>query len=59
MNIGYLDWALPDQLVFSTISALLRVSNNNQTYGEQATTAISTFISQTIEKIHNSSCKLK
>ncbi len=56
-STSLLDWALPDQLVFSTISALLRVSNENSTYGEQATAAIFSFISEMVERTHSSTCK--
>jgi len=56
-TIPTLDWALPDQLVFSTISALLRISNEHPAYGEQATLAIFSFVSQAIQKIHTSTCK--
>jgi len=52
------DWALPDQLVFSTVSALLRVSNDHPNYGVQATSAIFDFTFQTIARIHSSTCKL-
>lgn len=53
----FIDWALPDQLVFSTISALLRVSNESP-YSEQATAAIYSFISEMVERAHSSTCKL-
>jgi phosphatidylinositol 4-kinase A len=52
-----LDWALPDQLVFSTVSALLRLSSSHVLYAEQATSAICAFISQTVNKIEASSGK--
>jgi phosphatidylinositol 4-kinase len=45
------DWALPDQLVYSTVSALLRLSSSHPEYTRQATTAICSFISQTVEAI--------
>jgi hypothetical protein len=52
-----LDWALPDQLVFSTVSALLRLSSSHLQYAEQATSAISTFIALMVKTIGTSSGK--
>jgi hypothetical protein len=49
-----LDWALPDQLVFSTVSALLRLSSSHPQYAEQATSAICDFIAKTVKKIETS-----
>jgi phosphatidylinositol 4-kinase len=46
-----LEWALPDQLVFSTVSALLRISNSHPQYRELSATAINAFISLAAEKI--------
>ncbi|KAF9526949.1 hypothetical protein CPB83DRAFT_856867 [Crepidotus variabilis] len=54
-SVSWDDWAFPDQLVFSTISALLRISNENISYGDHATKAIFAFVSNTIDRIHNSS----
>ncbi|TFK42384.1 hypothetical protein BDQ12DRAFT_676115 [Crucibulum laeve] len=54
-SLSWQDWALPDQVVYSTVSALLRISSNNPEYGERATSAIFAYISQTIEKIQTSS----
>ena len=51
----YLDWALPDQLVFSTVSALLRLSGSHLQYAEQATSTICDFIEQTVTEIGSSS----
>ncbi|KAH7923479.1 hypothetical protein BV22DRAFT_1036261 [Leucogyrophana mollusca] len=48
------EWALPDQLVFSTVSALLRISSTHQDYAEDALGAILTFISETVEKLKSS-----
>jgi len=45
------DWALPDQLVFSTVSALLRISTSHHQYTDAATAAIISFVSQTVVKI--------
>ncbi|KAJ7112447.1 hypothetical protein C8R43DRAFT_1242817 [Mycena crocata] len=49
------EWALPDQLVFSTVSALLRISSSHDKYSEAATTAIFSFISRIVEKINTGS----
>ncbi|KAF9564367.1 hypothetical protein CPC08DRAFT_705318 [Agrocybe pediades] len=50
-SLSWIDWALPDQLVFSTISALLRLSNEYESFREQATSAIFFFVSQTVQRI--------
>ena len=52
-----LDWALPDQLVFSTVSALLHLSSSHLQYSEQATSAICTFIALMVKTIGTSSGK--
>lgn len=61
MHDSYLftDWALPDQLVFSTVSALLRLSSSHPQYTEQVTSAITFFIAQTVEKIEGDTCKFR
>lgn len=48
-----LDWALPDQLVFSTISALLRVSSSYPQYCESTMNAITNFISKVANLIQD------
>lgn len=52
------DWALPDQLVFSTVSALLRITSIHTEYSETAANAIFTFIAEVIEKIKTASCEI-
>lgn len=47
----HIDWSLPDQLVFSTISALLRVASLHPEHSEVATGAIFDFISDVNAKI--------
>ncbi|KAG6820652.1 hypothetical protein H0H93_013851 [Arthromyces matolae] len=47
-------WSLPDQLVYSTVSALLRLSSSHPQYTAKATSAICHFLSQTIEQIKES-----
>jgi hypothetical protein len=51
------EWALPDQVVFSTIAALLHISSNHPEYSNRTTSAIYSFIEQSIEKIRESTCK--
>ncbi|KAJ3513745.1 hypothetical protein NLJ89_g2774 [Agrocybe chaxingu] len=53
-SLSWEDWALPDQLVFSTISALLRIANEHPDHSGQATAAVFTFISQIIQNVHSS-----
>jgi hypothetical protein len=56
--IGYSpEWALPDQVVFSTIAALLHISSNHPEYSSRTTSAIYSFVEQAIEKIRDSTCK--
>jgi phosphatidylinositol 4-kinase len=52
-----IDWALPDQLVFSTVSALLRVSSTHPHDAERATGAIFAFISHLVREIETSTCE--
>jgi len=51
------EWALPDQVVFSTVAALLRISIDHPEYSDRAISAIYFFVEQTIEKTHDSTCK--
>ncbi|KAJ6608572.1 hypothetical protein B0H10DRAFT_524147 [Mycena sp. CBHHK59/15] len=53
--LSWEEWALPDQLVFSTVSALLRISGSHEKYSEAATTAIFSFISRIVDKINTGS----
>ncbi|KAK7038059.1 hypothetical protein R3P38DRAFT_3311292 [Favolaschia claudopus] len=50
--LSWEEWALPDQLVYSTVSALLRITSSHQQYSEAATNAIFSFISRIVEKIN-------
>ncbi|KNZ80366.1 Phosphatidylinositol 4-kinase stt4 [Termitomyces sp. J132] len=52
--LSWLDWSLPDQLVYSTISALLRLSSSHPQYTEKAASAICFFLSETVEQIRTS-----
>ncbi|KII89099.1 hypothetical protein PLICRDRAFT_698221 [Plicaturopsis crispa FD-325 SS-3] len=49
--LAWEEWALPDQLVYSTVSALLRISSGHSEYIDVATNAIFSFISVTVAKI--------
>jgi phosphatidylinositol 4-kinase len=51
------DWALPDQLVYSIVSALLQVCNRLPAYRERAVDAICSYLSRTVEEIDTFSCK--
>ncbi|KAJ7085721.1 hypothetical protein B0H15DRAFT_846088 [Mycena belliarum] len=53
--LSWTEWALPDQLVFSTVSALLRISSSHAKYSHAATNAIFSFISRTVEEINTGS----
>ncbi|KAJ7047187.1 hypothetical protein C8F04DRAFT_987659 [Mycena alexandri] len=53
--LSWEEWALPDQLVFSTVSALLRISSSHDKYSDAATTAIFSFISRIVNKINTTS----
>ncbi|ESK94184.1 phosphatidylinositol 4-kinase [Moniliophthora roreri MCA 2997] len=50
-SLSWEDWALPDQLVCSTVSALLRISSIHREYRDAATNAIVSFIFDVVEKI--------
>ena len=43
-----LDWALPDQLAFATVSALLHVASAHEEHRKAATGAISIFVTQIV-----------
>ena len=47
----------PIKLFFSTVAALLHISSNHPEYSNRTTSAIYSFIEQTIEKIRDSTCK--
>ncbi|RDB21005.1 Phosphatidylinositol 4-kinase stt4 [Hypsizygus marmoreus] len=49
--LSWQDWALPDQLVYSTVSALLRLSSAYPKYNARATSAICTFLTRTVEQV--------
>ncbi|KAF7980170.1 hypothetical protein HWV62_39641 [Athelia sp. TMB] len=50
-SLSWQDWALPDQLVFSTVSALLRITSVHTEYSETAVNAIFAFIGRVIDNI--------
>ncbi|KAG1741975.1 hypothetical protein EDB19DRAFT_1895006 [Suillus lakei] len=49
------EWALPDQLVFSTISALLRICGAHQEHADRAVTSIIAFVTDIVENLKESS----
>ena len=53
-----LDWALPDQLVYSTVSAMLRITATRAKHSETVAKAISKFIGDVVKKIKTATCKL-
>ncbi|KAJ6490589.1 hypothetical protein C8R47DRAFT_1122870 [Mycena vitilis] len=53
--LSWEEWALPDQLVFSTVSALLRLSSSHDKYSDAATNAIFSFISRIVDKLNTTS----
>ncbi|KAG2135222.1 uncharacterized protein EDB93DRAFT_1242600 [Suillus bovinus] len=48
------EWALPDQLVFSTVSALLRICGAHPEYADRAVTSIITFVTDTVGNLKES-----
>ncbi|KAG2144576.1 hypothetical protein DEU56DRAFT_790388 [Suillus clintonianus] len=48
------EWALPDQLVFSTVSALLRICSAHPDYADSAITSIITFITDIVANLKES-----
>jgi hypothetical protein len=55
---GLSEWALPDQLVFSTVSALLRICGAHQEYADKVVKFIITFIADIVENLKDSTCKV-
>ncbi|KAJ4475685.1 hypothetical protein J3R30DRAFT_3735539 [Lentinula aciculospora] len=49
--LSWEEWALPDQLAYSTISALLRIATSHPSYSVPATEAICAFISDVVDNI--------
>ncbi|KZP21149.1 hypothetical protein FIBSPDRAFT_788486 [Athelia psychrophila] len=49
--LSWQDWALPDQLVFSTVSALLRITSVHTEHSETAVNAILAFIVKVTENL--------
>ncbi|KZT09606.1 atypical/PIKK/PI4K protein kinase [Laetiporus sulphureus 93-53] len=45
------EWALPDQLVFATVSAVLRIAGAHSSYRDIAMTAITHFIDETVRML--------
>lgn len=56
MTFLYLDWSHPDQLVFATVSALLRIASLHPEHRKSSTAAISDFTGQIVEMLRNGDC---
>lgn len=57
LGLRYLvEWALPDQLVYSTVYALLRISSVHEDKGRVVVDAIVEFITEVIENLKSSNC---
>ncbi|KAI9508312.1 hypothetical protein F5148DRAFT_1275830 [Russula earlei] len=54
MNLTWDDWSLPDQLTYSTVSALLKLAAVHSEYREGVMTAITTFTSVLVNKLQDS-----
>ena len=50
-----IEWALPDQLVYSTVSAILRVCSTHPDRADQAVDAILRFVTQIVQKLPTAS----
>ena len=53
-----LEWAASDQLVFSIVSAALRITSSQSQYSDRAVEAIVTFINEIVKNVQTSTCKL-
>jgi len=51
------EWALPDQLVFSTVSALLRICGAHPDYADRVVTSIIAFVTDVIANLKESTCQ--
>ena len=52
-NLSWDDWALPDQLVYSTVSALLRLAEIQPESRSEISGAVLGFVSSMVEKFKN------
>lgn len=51
------EWAASDQLVFSIVSAALRITSSQPRYGDQTVRAIVTFINEMVKNVKTSTCR--
>ena len=51
-----LDWALPDQLVYSVVSSLLQLANYDSRFGESIIDAVLGFSATIVERIKYFGC---
>lgn len=49
--LNLLDWSLPDELVFVTVCALLRLASLHPTYRENVMAAIVTFAEESVKML--------
>ncbi|KAI0275884.1 atypical/PIKK/PI4K protein kinase [Russula aff. rugulosa BPL654] len=54
MNLTWDDWSLPDQLAYTTVSALLKLAAVHTEYGDGVMTAVTTFTSVLVDKLQSS-----
>ncbi|KAG8217643.1 hypothetical protein J3R82DRAFT_5796 [Butyriboletus roseoflavus] len=54
-SLSWDDWAFPDQLVYSTVSAILRVCSTHPDRVDQAVNAILRFVTQVVQKLPTAS----
>lgn len=52
--IVFIEWALPDQLVYATVSSLLQLASSHPQYSDSILGAILAFSSNIINKLRNS-----
>lgn len=54
---GFIDWALPDQLVFATVSALLRIASVYGEHREHCLQAIVKFVAHIVKMLQEGTCE--
>lgn len=55
--LSFTEWALPDQLVSTTVTALLRIASLHPQYRSAATSAILDFASKIIDQLKKEYCE--
>lgn len=54
-DLPLIEWALPDQLVYSTVSAILRVCSTHPDRVDQTVDTILRFVAQVVQKLPKAS----